>query len=120
MSTKYTSPLRTLWAHDPQARIGCKGNENFWYGFKRNVAVTPANVTDSKALKHNCLTEGIVFVDKGYCDQYANQVMEAKGCVNRAILKNNMKKKNFARDAKISKLRMPFESVFSKQSKQAQ
>jgi len=43
--------------------------------------------------------------------------MEANGYVNRAILKNDMRKKNFARDAKISKLRMPFESVFSKQSK---
>ena len=43
--------------------------------------------------------------------------MEANGCVNRAIFKNNMKKKNFARDAKISKLRIPFASVFSKQSK---
>jgi hypothetical protein len=43
--------------------------------------------------------------------------MKVDGCESRAILKNNMKKKDFARDAKISKKRMPFERVFSKQSK---
>ena len=53
-------------AHDKQARIGCKGKEKYWYGYKKytsvdmqsglinKVAVTPANVTDSKEMKHVC------------------------------------------------------------------
>ena len=52
-------------------------------------------------------------------DKIAQNTMKINGCENRAILKNNMKKKDFERDAKISKKRMPFERVFSKQSKKA-
>jgi len=45
-------------AHDKQARIGCKGKNKYWYGYKKHVSVdmqsgminkvvvTPANVTD--------------------------------------------------------------------------
>ena len=62
---------------DPQARIGCKGKEKFWYGYKRNVSVcmkfgfitkvaaTKANVTDSKALKYVYPDGGVVYCDKG-------------------------------------------------------
>lgn len=51
-------------AKDKQAKIGCKGGNKFWYGYKKHVsvdiqsgminkvAVTPANVTDSKGFKH--------------------------------------------------------------------
>lgn len=118
-------------ANDPQARIGCKGKEKFWYGYKRNisacmklgfitkVAVTPANVPDGKALKHICPNEGVVFADKGYCGKGAEKIMKANQCINRAILKNNMKGKDFRRDRIISKQRMPYESIFSKQSKKA-
>ncbi|MDN3503978.1 MAG: transposase [Rhabdochlamydiaceae bacterium] len=71
-----------------QARIGCKGNEKYWYGYKRNlsvcrkfgliskVAVTPANVTDSQALKHLCPEYGLVFADKGYCDKFAGMTIK--------------------------------------------
>ena len=83
------------------------------------MAITPANLTDSQALKHICPKQGIVYADKGYCDQNAQKTMQINGCENRAILKNNMKNKDFERDAKISKKRMPFERVFSKQSKKA-
>ena len=53
-----------------------KGKNNFWFGYKRNVAVcmekgfitkvaiTPANVTDSKALRHICPRDSIIFADK--------------------------------------------------------
>lgn len=128
---KFNNATAPKVATDPQARIGCKGNENYWYGYKRNVAVcmkfgfiskvaiTPANLTDSQALKHICPKQGIVYADKGYCDQNAQKTMQINGCENRAILKNNMKNKDFERDAKISKKRMPFERVFSKQSKKA-
>ena len=118
-------------ANDPQARIGCRGKEKFWYGYKRNVsvcmkfgfiskvAVLPANITDSQALKHICPNQGLVFADKGYCDKSAQSIIRKNQCVSKAILKNNRKGKDFIKDAKISKMRMPFERVFSKQNKRA-
>jgi len=53
-------------AHDKQARIGCKGKDKFWYGYKEHasvdmssglinkVAITPANVSDGDGLKNVC------------------------------------------------------------------
>ncbi|MCK4934908.1 MAG: transposase [Simkaniaceae bacterium] len=108
-----------------------KGLEKFWYGYKRNVfvcmkfgfiskvAVLPANITDSQALKHICPNQGLVFADKGYCDKSAQSIIRKNQCVSKAILKNNMKGKDLLKDAKISKMRMPFERVFSKQNKRA-
>jgi hypothetical protein len=64
---------------DKQARFGCKGKNKHWYGYKRHVsvdmqsglinkvAVTPANVSDAKAVKHILPKQGAVFGDKGYC-----------------------------------------------------
>ena len=66
-------------ANDKQARIGCKGKNKFWYGYKKHVsvdmqsglinkvAITPANVTDAKGLKHVCPSQGAIYADKGYC-----------------------------------------------------
>jgi transposase, IS5 family len=128
---KFNNITASKVATDPQARIGCKGNKNYWYGYKRNVAVcmkfgfiskvaiTPANVTDGQALKHVCPKQGVTYADKAYCDQTAQNIMKINGCESRAILKDNMKKKDFIRDSEISKKRMPFERVFSKQSKRA-
>ena len=128
---KFNNATAKKVANDRQARIGCKGKEKYWYGYKRNVsvcmkfgfiakvAVTPANVTDSQALKYICPKYGLVFADKGYCDQNAALTMRKNQCVNKAILKNNMKEKDFLRDSIISKRRMPFERVFSKQCKRA-
>ena len=59
-------------ACDKQAKIGCKGKNKYWYGYKQHsavdmqsglinkVAVTPANVTDAKGLKHVCPDSGAV------------------------------------------------------------
>lgn len=128
---KFNNMTAKKVAVDPQARFGCKGDEKYWYGYKRNiamcmkfgfiskVAVTPANITDSQALQYICPKQGVVYADKGYCDQTATTIMQINGCENRAILKNNMKKKDFKRDGEISKRRMPFERVFSQQSKKA-
>ena len=116
-------------ASDTQARIGCKGKEKFWYGYKRNisacmkygfitkVAVTPANIPDSKALKHICPKEGVVFADKGYATKEAQITIKKNGSINKTILKNNMRGKDLKKDALIAKQRMPYESIFSKQSK---
>jgi len=128
---KFNNETAKKVAVDTQARIGCKGKEKFWYGYKRNlsvcmklglitkVAVTPANVPDGKALKHICPKESVVFADKGYCGKHPSKIMQRNGCINKAILKNNRNGKDFKRDGWISKRRMPFERVFSKQCKRA-
>ena len=111
-------------AHDKQARIGCKGKEKYWYGYKTHtsvdmqsglinkVAVTPANVTDSKGMKHVCPNGGAIYADKGYCDKHAKKATAKKGCDLRAIKKNNMKGKNKELDRWVSHLRSPYEVFF--------
>lgn len=113
------------YSADIDARFGCKGKDKFWYGYKEHVnvdmgsgliqkvAVTGANVTDAKALEHICSNGGMVFADKGYCIRPGPQIMEANGCHNGAIMKNNMKGKNRDRDRWITRVRAPFEGVFS-------
>jgi len=115
-------------AHDKQARIGCKGKDKFWYGYKEHisvemssglinkVAVTPANVTDGDGLQHICPRSGAVYADKGYCSQMAHKTAKRKGATLRAILKNNMKAKNKDLDRWISRIRAPYERVFSKRN----
>jgi transposase, IS5 family len=73
-------------AFDKQAKIGCKGKNEYWYGYKQHsavdmqsglinkVAVTPANVTDAKGLKRVCPDSGAVYADKGYCTKPSRHV----------------------------------------------
>jgi len=115
-------------AHDKQAKIGCKGNDKFWYGYKKHVsvdmqsglinkvAVTPANLTDNKGFKHVCPKSGAVYADKGYCLKDSKQAAIANNVHLAAIKKNNMQGKNRDLDRWISSIRSPFERVFSKQS----
>jgi len=116
-------------AKDKQARIGCKGKKKFWYGYKKHVsvdmqsgminkiAVTPANVTDAKALKHICPNQGAVYGDKGYCTSHARKAAAQKGVHLAAIRMNNMKTKNKDQDKWYSHIRSPYECVFSKCNK---
>ena len=116
-------------AHDKQARIGCKGKKKYWYGYKKHacvdmqsglinkVAITPANVTDSKGMKHVCPGSGAIYADKGYCDKHSKKAAAQKECYLRAIKKNNMKDKNRDFDRWVSHLRSPYERVFSQQNK---
>ena len=116
-------------AFDKQAKIGCKGKDKYWYGYKKHacvdmqsglinkVAVTPANVPDAKGYKNVCPSQGATYADKGYCTKEVNREAKRKGCHLRAIKKNNMKDKNKDLDRWISKIRAPYESVFSKQRK---
>jgi IS5 family transposase len=116
-------------AKDKDADYGCKGTDKYWYGYKRHVAVdaksgmitkvaaTKASLTDAKGLKHVCPRSGMVMADKGYCSKDAQSIIKARGCHSGAILKNNMKGKNKDKDKFISRLRMPFENVFSKMDK---
>jgi IS5 family transposase len=116
-------------ARDKQARIGCKGGSKFWYGYKKHVsvdiqsglinkvAVTPANVTDAQGFKHVCPSSGASYADKGYCTAPATNAARAKGVHLAAIKKNNMRGKNFDLDRYYTKIRSPFERVFSQDNK---
>ncbi len=115
-------------AVDKEARIGAKGKNKFWYGYKKHVsvdmqsglinkvAITPANVTDAKGLKHICPNKGVVFADKGYCTEDAQKIIQSKSCEDGSIKKNNMKGKNKELDKWRTIMRMPYERVFSKTS----
>lgn len=113
-------------AADPQAKIGAKSSTKFWYGFKKHVAVdmqsgliikvavTPANVADAEGAKHILPRSGAVTGDKGYIG--AIPEIRRRGLHPMIIKRNNMKGKNPDLDRWISKLRCPFEAVFSKQN----
>lgn len=116
-------------ARDKQVRIGCNGKNKYWFGYKTHrsfdmqsglinkIAVTPANVSDATALKHICPSQGAVFADKYYCTK-PSQKAAAKNNVYLAAIKiNNMKDKNNDLDKWRTKIRSPFESVFSKRNK---
>lgn len=119
------------YSADKDARFGCKGKDKFWYGYKAHVsvdmgsglikavAVTPANVPDQDGLNLICPDTGMVIGDKAYCLKPAQDAMAARGCHSGAVLKNNMKGKNFDKDRWLTKLRAPFESVFSKWERRA-
>lgn len=116
-------------AVDKQARIGCKGKNKYWYGYKKHisvdmqsglinkVAVTSANLTDAQGLKHVCPSQGGIYADKGYCTKPAKEAAAKKNCHLAAIKKNNMKDKNPDKDRWYSKLRAPYERVFSQDPK---
>lgn len=119
------------YSADKDARFGCKGKKKFWYGYKRHasvdmgsglidkIAITPANVTDQTGLAYVCPEGGMVFADKQYCCKQAQIIMKTNGCHSGAILKNNMINKNKDKDRWITKMRAPFEMIFSKMSKRA-
>jgi IS5 family transposase len=116
-------------ARDKQARIGCKGKSEYWYGYKKHVsvdmqsglinkvAITPANLTDAQGLKHVCPSQGAIYTDKGYCTKPSKQAAAKKNCHLAAIKKNTMKNKNVEQDRWYSKLRAPYERVFSQDPK---
>ena len=118
-------------AHDQDARIGCKGNSKFWYGYKKHasvdmryglinkIALTPANTTDGAGLKNVCPRGGVIYADKGYCGKKISRLASQKGATLHAIKRNNMKSKNKDLDRFISGIRAPFEGVFSQDNKRS-
>jgi IS5 family transposase len=114
---------------DRQAKIGCKGKNKFWYGYKQHtsvdmqtglinkVAITPANVPDANGYKHVCPSQGATYLDKGYCINPAPRIAKIKGVHLAAIQKNNMKSKNKDKDRWYSSLRSPYERVFSQRER---
>jgi len=116
-------------AHDVQARIGCKGKNKYWYGYKQHtsvdmqsglinkIAITPANVTDANGLANVAPKTGAVYADKGYCTKPCKTIAKIKGLHLAAIKNNNMKDKNKDKDRWYSKIRAPYERVFSQRNK---
>ena len=82
-------------------------------GLINKITLTPANTIDANGLKHVRPTTGAVYADKGYCDRQTHLDAKRKGCTLRAILKNKMKTKNKGKDNFITKMRSPYERVFS-------
>ena len=125
---KLNNAIISKIAKDKQAKIGSKGKNKFWYGYKKHVcvdmqsgminkvAVTPANITDARGFKHVCPDEGAIYADKGYIGQDVEQAAAKRGVHLAVIKKNNMKEKNRDKDRWLSKIRAPYERVFSKQN----
>jgi IS5 family transposase len=115
------------FSHDKEVRIGSKGDNKFWIGFKKNisvdmssgminkVSVTQANVPDHIAVSEVLPSQGAVSGDKGFVG--AIDEIRRRGLHPMIILKYNMLAKNPEKDSFLTKLRAPFESVFSKQNK---
>ncbi len=112
-------------SHDKQAKIGAKGKNKYWYGYKQHtsvdmqsglinkVAITPANVTDAQGYKHVAPNTGATYGDKGYCIKPCQIEAKRKGLHLAAIKTRNMKNKNKELDSWYSKIRAPYERVFS-------
>lgn len=127
---KFNNETAPKVAADKQARFGAKGKNKFWYGYKEHtsvdmqsglinkVAATPANIDDAKGLRHVCPDQGAVYADKGYCTAPAQQALKRKGCHSAAIKKNNMVGKDRDKDRWLSKMRAPYERVYSKRPNQ--
>lgn len=116
-------------ASDKQARIGCKGKDKYWYGYKQHasvdmqsglinkIAITPANTPDADGLENVCPTQGGIYGDKGYCGKKAKHIAAKRRCHLAAIRRNNMLDKNKDQDRWYTKIRAPYERVFAHQNK---
>ena len=118
-------------ASDPDASFGAKSKKKFWYGYKRHVSVdmrhgfinkvtmTTAKISDNDpcVVKSICPDGGMVFADKLYDTNDVKHVLRKKGCASGIIQKNNRKTKDFDLDRWRSRVRMPYESTFSRLTK---
>lgn len=117
-------------AADPEARFGRKGGTR-WYGYKvhagvdmsqglvTRVAVTPANVEDTKGARHVLPRSGMVFGDKAYGVGESAREMRRRGLHSGAILKDSMRGKDRDKDRWLTSVRMPYEGTFARLSKRA-
>ena len=78
------------------------------------VAITKASIIDSKGMKHVVPESRAVYGDKGYCDKNAKAAAAKRSLHLAAVKKNNMIGKNKDLDKCYTKLRSPYERVFSK------
>lgn len=113
------------FAADKDARFGAKSKSKFWFGYKGGVSVdvkngivtdviaTPANITDDKVLKCILPLSGAILADKGFDTNEIMNLLEQKGLHSMIIKKNNRKDKNKNLDYFITRLRSPFEGIFT-------
>jgi len=113
------------FAADKDARFGAKSKNKFWFGYKggisvdanngmiTNVIATPANVMDDKILENILPPQGAILGDKGFDTNDVMKLLEKKELHSMIIKKNNRKDKNKSLDYFITKLRSPFEGVFT-------
>lgn len=116
---------------DRDARWGAQSKTAYWFGYKRHdavdmryglirkTAVTPAHVLDPDVVESVCPSQGMVFTDKLYDRKDVDRVLQAHGCHPATIRKHSSKQKNRDLDRWRSRVRMPFEGVFSKVEKRA-
>lgn len=121
----------TKYAADADARWGAKSKNKIWFGHKRHLSVdmryglikkitiTNASVPDFKTVTSILPKQGAVFMDKLYDTNRTNQLVRAYGCHVATIQKDTRKGRDQGLNAWRSKIRMPFEHVFSKLNKQA-
>lgn len=72
--------------HDKEAKIGCKGKNKFWYGYKKHVSVDIksslikqiAITYKTPKVKHICPKQGAIYADKGYCSHKVRNLAFAK------------------------------------------
>lgn len=119
------------YASDKDARYGSKGKKKYWFGYRRQALVDmkqgmitkafadPADITDMKALKRLIPRQGMLIADKGYSSKKNEKLIKAKAVHSGILKKNNNKEKNRDLDAWLSKVRMPFENVFSQKQRRA-
>ena len=126
---KLNNEVLPKFAKDPQARFGCKGGKKFWYGYKEHVsvdmqsglinkiAITPGNVTDAQGFRYIKSSQGSVYGDENYCIKSAREVMEKRGLHDATIKLNHMKVKDPQKDSWLTKIRAPYERVFSQRNR---
>ena len=116
----------SLWKErDKDAKIGCKGKNKFWFGYKRHhtvdmtsgiitkVKVTPANVPDHKVLEDILPLQGMLFADKGYDTNAIRELLHDRNIHSGIIKKNNRKDKDRDKDRWLTGMRMPYEGIFN-------
>lgn len=115
---------------DPDARFGRKGGFR-WHGYKIHVAVdmheglvvrvaaTPASVEDQAAAELVLPKSGMVFADKAYSFGKARRAIAERGLHSGAVMRKDMKGKDFDKDRWLSALRMPYEGTFARFEKRA-
>ena len=86
-------------------------------GLINKVAITPANVTDANGYKHVAPNTGATYADKGYCTKPCQDEAKRRGLHLAAVKTNNMKTKNKDLDKWYTKIRAPYEHVFSRRNK---
>jgi len=73
-------------------------------GIINKIAITQANVTDAKGLKHVCPDKDAIYANKGYCTKPAQHTVAKQGVHLAAIMMNHMLAKNHDKDRWFSHL----------------